>query len=321
MFTALWWVCVNVPEYFNHAVIYMFALIVYVLFSVTRVLPSYGFNTENIMRQVLVGVGASVALALPILMYRVFGATASIAILTLSPVAMFFIVFVAPIVEEMFFRGLMMPVISEWLNNIYVGIVLTAVIFALFHYGVYGVSLNNMMWLIVLAVMLGFITVYSESIVPAIILHMANNAVSVIQYLGYIGYGMYTGLALAVIASLVAYLGYFRVEKIVPLAIFIGIAGIAISAYTIVEPDYSLNLYGELSELALIAITIPVSMLLVTYVADRLGAGITDELLYASIVSTAVLVVLVSYYFGVNIPTIILGVLMGTSIALLIEKR
>jgi len=321
MFTALWWVCVNVPEYFNHAVIYMFALIVYVLFSVTRVLPSYGFNTENIMRQVLVGVGASVALALPILMYRVFGATASIAILTLSPVAMFFIVFVAPIVEEMFFRGLMMPVISEWLNNIYVGIVLTAVIFALFHYGVYGVSLNNMMWLIVLAVMLGFITVYSESIVPAIILHMANNAVSVIQYLGYIGYGMYTGLALAVIASLIAYLGYFRVEKIVPLAIFIGIAGIAISAYTIVEPDYSLNLYGELSELALIAITIPVSMLLVTYVADRLGAGITDELLYASIVSTAVLVVLVSYYFGVNIPTIILGVLMGTSIALLIEKR
>lgn len=320
MFTGLWWVCVNVPEYFNHAVIYMFALLAYILFSVTRVLPSYGFNTDGIRKQLIVGAGASLVVILPFLLMRLTGAIASIAVLSVSPVALFFVVFVAPIVEEMFFRGLMMPVLIDRFDNVYIGIVATAVVFALFHYGVYGVSLNSMMWLIILAVMLGFITVYTGSIIPAIMLHMANNAVSALQFLGYVGFEVYTGLAFAVVTALASFFAYFRVERAYQLALIVGLAGVAISAYTMIEPDYSLNMYGELSALALIATAIPLALLVVADMSKKYGVGITDNLAYATVIATAVLTALVAYYIGASIPVIVLGVLMGVSVAYLLEE-
>lgn len=320
MFLSLWWVSVNVPEYFTQTVIYMFALIMYMLFCVTRVLPSYGFNTDNIIEQLIVGAGASILLALPVITYRLFDITVSIAILTVSPVTVFFIIVVAPIIEEMIFRGLMLPVISEFTGNVVLGVLFTAVIFAVFHYGVYGLSIINMLWLIILAIMLGFLTVYTESIVPAIILHMVNNTMSLLPYLVFInGYNIGVGLVFA-IASAIASAIICLKDKRILLFIVIGIIGIATSTYVMLTLDNSLNMYSELLSFIVIAVTMPLAMLLSAYVSDRLGLNITDKVLYALTILVAILVCLVSYYTGVSIYVVILGVIAGASIAYLVES-
>ena len=83
-------------------------------------------------------------------------------------------VIVAAIAEEMLFRGLIQRSL-ERTHDIATAIVLSAIIFAMFHF--------NIWWMIqitMLGLVLGYLTWHSESIWPAILIHGVNNLLSIL---------------------------------------------------------------------------------------------------------------------------------------------
>lgn len=79
--------------------------------------------------------------------------------------------------EELFFRGAMQRVFSEWFGNGLVAVVVTAVIFSIAHGDVYGLVPRFVMGLL-----LGCLFLYSGSLVVNICAHFFNNAVIVVMY-------------------------------------------------------------------------------------------------------------------------------------------
>jgi membrane protease YdiL (CAAX protease family) len=81
------------------------------------------------------------------------------------------IVFLAPIVEEILFRGFLQKFLEEAWRDITRAVLVTSLFFALIHFNPY--------WIIqiyLLGLMLGYLAWYTGSIIPPIILHILNNA-------------------------------------------------------------------------------------------------------------------------------------------------
>ncbi|MFT5722992.1 MAG: membrane protease YdiL (CAAX protease family) [Bacteroidia bacterium] len=81
----------------------------------------------------------------------------------------------AGIGEEIFFRGILMRVLSKWANNVHVGILLSAVLFTIIHFQPY-----KFLPMLAFGVFLGYLYYRTKSLWIPIIVHAINNAIVVV---------------------------------------------------------------------------------------------------------------------------------------------
>jgi len=97
---------------------------------------------------------------------------------------MFMMAIIPAIGEELFFRGRIQRLFSEWLKNIHISIILTAIFFSGMHLQFYGFIPRFL-----LGVIFGYLFIFSGTIWAPIIAHFINNAFAVIvSYLWQKGY-------------------------------------------------------------------------------------------------------------------------------------
>ena len=84
------------------------------------------------------------------------------------------IIIVAPLVEEMLFRGFLQKVLEESWEDITKAILVTSLFFALVHLNPYWI-----VQIYLLGVLLGYLSWRTNSIIPGIILHGLNNGFAV----------------------------------------------------------------------------------------------------------------------------------------------
>lgn len=94
---------------------------------------------------------------------------------------MFLAIFIAPIIEEIFFRGFMQPAIIGTLG-VFPGIFITALIFGISHtqYLEYNSAL---MAVTTIGLILGITKYYTNSVMPGIFAHLFNNLLAVMSIL------------------------------------------------------------------------------------------------------------------------------------------
>lgn len=90
-------------------------------------------------------------------------------------VAGIIVLFVAPFVEEIFFRGFMLQGFVNDLGK-YVGAILTAVLFAAFH-----LEFGSFIPVIILGIILSVLFIRSKSIWPCLWFHLINNTVAFVM--------------------------------------------------------------------------------------------------------------------------------------------
>lgn len=78
--------------------------------------------------------------------------------------------------EELFFRGIFMRVVANWTRNVHIGILLSALFFALVHLQPY-----KFLPMILMGLLLGYVYYRTQSIWAPILLHAFNNSLVVIS--------------------------------------------------------------------------------------------------------------------------------------------
>ena len=81
----------------------------------------------------------------------------------------------AGICEEFFFQGALQPLLTRWVNNPHIGILLTAFIFSVLHFQFYGFIPR-----FTLGVYLGYLFYWGRSLWLPILAHVLHNALSII---------------------------------------------------------------------------------------------------------------------------------------------
>jgi len=187
-FILISWVMVGFPSLaLNHttaftvAVIYTILLIfTFLIFIVKALAPQFPLDFIDLgdpeKAWLYLGIGAITGVFVAVSLLA--GALAQPAAMTFSiatPIAFFFIVLVAPIVEELFFRGALLPTFSLYLSRP-IGLFLSSIVFALYHITTWGAAgLIGYLIPFLFAMLLGLLTLKFESVAPAIIAHMTAN--------------------------------------------------------------------------------------------------------------------------------------------------
>lgn len=83
----------------------------------------------------------------------------------------------APLAEEMVFRGAVLKALLQWKENPWVGIVISAVLFALIH-----MNPAQMPHAFLIGLLLGWMYYRTDSIVPGVVYHWVNNTVAYVLY-------------------------------------------------------------------------------------------------------------------------------------------
>lgn len=108
---------------------------------------------------------------------QVFGASASY-------VLYFAIFFVAPIAEELLFRGLIQKYVGKFFHEIMdKGADLCTVLFQALLFGIYHGNMIQGIYAFVLGILLGFLAVRFNSLIPGIIFHIAINTSILLTFL------------------------------------------------------------------------------------------------------------------------------------------
>ncbi len=81
-------------------------------------------------------------------------------------------VIIAPVVEELYFRGLILPVFMRRFGTLF-GIILTSLLFALLHF-----QPNVVIYTFILAILLAVTRLRLKSVIPSIVLHAINNLIA-----------------------------------------------------------------------------------------------------------------------------------------------
>jgi membrane protease YdiL (CAAX protease family) len=79
--------------------------------------------------------------------------------------------------EEIFFRGTLQPLLIGFFKNHHLGIWFGAFIFALIH-----LNIHQVLPMMFLALVLGYLFYYTKSIYPSIVIHFLNNSLAVTAY-------------------------------------------------------------------------------------------------------------------------------------------
>ena len=88
---------------------------------------------------------------------------------------LFVIALIPAVFEEIFFRGTLQQMMIGFTGNTHAGIAVTGLLFALIHLNVY-----QLIPMIFLALVLGYLYYYTGSIIPGIILHFCNNTFAIL---------------------------------------------------------------------------------------------------------------------------------------------
>ena len=83
----------------------------------------------------------------------------------------------APLAEEMVFRGAILRSLLQWRSNPWVGIVISALLFAVIH-----VNPAQMPHAFLIGLLLGWMYWRTDSIVPGVVYHWVNNTVAYVLY-------------------------------------------------------------------------------------------------------------------------------------------
>lgn len=81
-------------------------------------------------------------------------------------------VIVAPVVEELYFRGLILPVLMRRFGTLF-AIFLTSLLFALLHF-----QPNVVIYTFILAIILAVVRLRLKSVIPSMLLHALNNLIA-----------------------------------------------------------------------------------------------------------------------------------------------
>ncbi len=83
----------------------------------------------------------------------------------------------APLAEEMVFRGAVLRSLLRWKENPWIGIVISAVLFAVIH-----MNPAQMPHALLIGLLLGWLYYRTDSIVPGVVYHWVNNTVAYVMY-------------------------------------------------------------------------------------------------------------------------------------------
>ena len=83
----------------------------------------------------------------------------------------------APLAEEMVFRGAVLLSLLRWKDNPWIGIVISAVLFAVIH-----MNPAQMPHAFLIGLLLGWLYYRTDSIVPGVVYHWVNNTVAYVMY-------------------------------------------------------------------------------------------------------------------------------------------
>ena len=83
----------------------------------------------------------------------------------------------APFAEEMVFRGAVLRSLLRWKENPWIGIVISAVLFAVIH-----MNPAQMPHAFLIGLLLGWLYYRTDSIVPGVVYHWVNNTVAYVMY-------------------------------------------------------------------------------------------------------------------------------------------
>ena len=83
----------------------------------------------------------------------------------------------APLTEEMVFRGAVLKSLLQWKQNPWVGIVISAILFALIH-----MNPVQMPHAFLVGLLLGWMYYRTDSIIPGVVYHWVNNTVAYVMY-------------------------------------------------------------------------------------------------------------------------------------------
>lgn len=83
----------------------------------------------------------------------------------------------APLAEEMVFRGAVLRSLLRWKENPWIGIVISAVLFAVIH-----MNPAQMPHAFLIGLLLGWLYYRTDSIVPGVMYHWVNNTVAYVMY-------------------------------------------------------------------------------------------------------------------------------------------
>ena len=127
----------------------------------------------NIAVGVLLGVFAAIAV-----MSGALAKPAAIAFTITQPIQFIFVCLAAPFIEELFFRGWLLPTISQYLG-LPVGIFLTSILFSFYHVSTWGaIGLIGYLVPFIIGFLFAFATIRFQSVAPAIIGHMTLNTIT-----------------------------------------------------------------------------------------------------------------------------------------------
>jgi hypothetical protein len=94
-----------------------------------------------------------------------------------SRLGYFVIALGAPLVEELVFRGAILRALLQWKSNPWVGIFISAVMFAVVH-----MNPAQMPHALLVGILLGWMYYRTDSIVPGVVYHWVNNTVAYVLY-------------------------------------------------------------------------------------------------------------------------------------------
>ena len=87
------------------------------------------------------------------------------------------IVFAAAVVEELLFRTFFISALQNWIGSSG-AIIISAMLFTVIHTQYFAINPLLLVNVFILAVALGFVRIFSGSVIPAVILHAINNGIS-----------------------------------------------------------------------------------------------------------------------------------------------
>ncbi len=93
---------------------------------------------------------------------------------------LFMIGVLASIGEELLFRGILIKLLNQWVNNIHVAVIISAILFSMFHLQFFGFLPRTM-----LGIIFGYLFVWSGSLWLPIFAHFINNSSAVLVYYFY----------------------------------------------------------------------------------------------------------------------------------------
>ena len=93
------------------------------------------------------------------------------------PLGYFVVGLLAPLAEELVFRGAILRALLRWHKNAWVGIAISAVLFAIIH-----MNPAQMPHAFLVGLLLGWMYYRTDSIVPGVVFHWVNNSVAYVLY-------------------------------------------------------------------------------------------------------------------------------------------